>query len=160
VLACNKFGPDTSSQSNNSANANATPAKLAKVIDLPATIGKTKDEIKKMVNGTPTHEDPWLEYSLELAELTFMFGKTAKATDATLKFKSVSFGNASISGTDTAEQLATMAGIDLKGKTPKSTSALADTYEIEVGGKKAEAVIYHSNGKFDTVMIHADSIQK
>jgi hypothetical protein len=162
ALGCNKFGPNTTSTSNtNSAsNTNAAPAKIAKVVDLPATIGKSKDDIKKMVNGTPTHEDPWLEYTLDLAQLTFMFGKTTKATNATLKFKSISFGDASISGTQTAEQLATMAGIDLKGKAPKSTSSLADTYEIEIGGKKAEAVIYHSNGKFDSVMIHADSIQK
>ena len=169
ALGCNKFGANTTSTSNtNSAsNTNAAPAKIAKVVDLPATIGKSKAGMipiavaaTKMVNGTPTHEDPWLEYTLDLAQLTFMFGKTTKATNATLKFKSISFGDASISGTQTAEQLATMAGIDLKGKAPKSTSSLADTYEIEIGGKKAEAVIYHSNGKFDSVMIHADSIQK
>ena len=155
VLGCNKFKPDTSSTSNsNTANTNAAPTKVAKVVDLPATIGKSKDEIKAMVTGTPTHEDPWLEYSLELADLTFMFDKAKKASDATLKFKPISFGGASISGTDTAEQLATMAGIDIKGKTPTTTSSLADTYEQQINGKKAEIVIYQTDGKFNTVMIH------
>lgn len=156
VLGCNKFKSDTSSISNaNTANTNAAPAKIAKVVDLPATIGKSKDEIKTMVTGTPTHDDPWLEYSLESADLTFMFDKAKKASDATLRFKPISFSGASVSGTDTAEQLATMAGVDIKGKTPTSTSALADTYEQQINGKKAEIVIYHTNGKFDTVMIHA-----
>lgn len=157
ALACGKFGPDTtSSTSNNSSNSNAEKPKLQQVVDLPATIGKTKDEIKKMVNGTPKSEDPWLEYTLETAELTFMFdSKTKKASDSTLSFKAISFGNASILGTDTAEQLGTMAGIDVKGKTPKSVSALADTYEIEVGGKKSEADFYKLQGKFQKIMIHA-----
>ena len=158
VIGCNKFGPNSSSTSNsNSTNtpANAQPSAPKKVVDLPATIGKTKDEIKAMVSGTPRSEDPWLEYSLETAELTFMFDKAKKASDATLKFKMVSIGDASISGTDTAEQIATMAGVDIKGKTPTSTSSLADTYEQQINGKKAEVVIYHTNGKFDTVMIHA-----
>jgi hypothetical protein len=156
ALGCSKFGPNTSSTENaNAANAKPSPAKIAKVVDLPATIGKTKDEIKKMVNGTPTSEDPWLQYSLELADLIFMFDKGKKANDATLKFKPVSFGGASISGVDTAEQIATMAGVDIKGKTPTSTSSLADSYDQEINGKKVEVVIYHTNGKFDTVMIHA-----
>ena len=158
ALGCNRFGPDTGSttNSNSASNSKRPPATLAKVIDLPATIGKTKDELKAMVSGTPTHEDPWLEYTLETSELTFMFDtKTKKASDATLKFKRISFGDASISGTDTAEQLATMAGVDIKGKTPTSTSPLADTYDQQIGGKKGEVVIYHTNGKYDTVMIHA-----
>ena len=153
VLGCNKFGPDNGSSSNsNAANRNAAPPKIAKLFDLSATIGKSKDEIKKMVSGTPTHEDPWLEYSLETYELTFKFDK-GKAADATFTFKPVSIGNASISGTDTAEQLATMAGIDIKGKTPKSTTVLGDTYELEIGGKKVDVSLYKVQDKFNAVMI-------
>jgi hypothetical protein len=157
ALGCNKFGPGSSSTSNtnlSNANSNAAPAKIVKVVDLPATIGKTKEEIKAMIPGTPKSEDPWLEYSLESGDLTFMFNKQKKASDSSFRFKSISVGDASISGTDTAEQIGTMTGIDIKGKTPTSTSSLADTYEQEIGGKKLECVFYHSLGKFDTVMIH------
>jgi hypothetical protein len=157
ALGCNKFGPGATTSSNtNSANANsnASPAKIAKVVDLPATIGKTKDEIKAMITATPKSEDPWLEYSLPEGDLTFMFNKQKKASDSSFRFKTISIGDASISGTDTAEQIGTMTGIDIKGKTPTSTSSLADTYEQEIGGKKLECVFYHSLGKFDTVMIH------
>jgi len=155
ALGCSKFGSNSSTISNSAnANSNAAPAKIAKVVDLPATIGKSKDEIKAMIAGTPRSEDPWLEYSLPEGDLTFMFNKQKKASDSSFKFKSISVGDASISGTDTAEQLATMAGVDIKGKTPTSTSSLADTYTQEIGGKKLECVIYHTGGKFDTVMIH------
>jgi hypothetical protein len=155
VLGCNKFGPDTASTSNSdAANVKPAPAAPVKVVDLPAAMGKSADDIKKMIDGTPTHEDPWLEYSLPQAELTFMFDKQKKAKDATFKFKPVSFGGATLSGTGTAEQLGTMAGIDIKGKTPNSTSSLADTYEQEIGGKKAEVVFYRTGDTFNTVMIH------
>ncbi len=154
VLGCNKFGPDTSSTSNsNSSNSSYTAtAKIAKVVDLPATIGKSRDEIKKMINGTPKSEDPWLEYSLPEAELTFRFDK-GKASHATFNFKAVSVGGSTVSGTDTAEQLGTMAGVDIKGKSPTSTGGLADTYEVEIGGKKAQASFYHPGGNFNMVMI-------
>ena len=156
VLACNKFGPDTtSSTSNNSANANSPAPKITKLVDLPATIGKSKDEIKKMVNGTPKHEDPWLEYSLPEYELTFKFDK-GKASDATFTFKSISVGDASISGTETAEQIGTMAGVDVTGKTPKSVGGLADTYEVEIGGKKRDVSFYKTAGKFSSIMITAN----
>ena len=157
ALGCNKFGPDTASTSNtnsSNANSNAAPAKIAKVVDLPATIGKTKDEIKAMITSTPKSDDPWLEYSLPEGDLTFMFNKQKKASDSSFRFKSISIGDASISGTDTAEQIGTMVGIDIKGKTPSSTSSLADTYTQDIGGKKLECVFYHTGGKFDSVMIH------
>ena len=157
ALGCNKFGPDTASTSNaNSAKTNTAPATPVKVIDLLSTLGKSKDELKKMISATPTHEDPWLEYSLPEASLTFKFNKAKKADEATFRFKSISIGDASISGTDTAEQLGALAGIDLKGKTPKSASSLADTYEFEIGGKKSDVSFYHSNGKFETIMIDVD----
>jgi hypothetical protein len=154
ALGCNKFGPSSATTSSANTNANAAPAKIVKVVDLPATIGKTKDEIKAMITATPKSEDPWLEYSLAEGDLTFMFNKQKKASDSSFRFKTIGIGDASISGTDTAEQLATMTGIDLKGKTPTSTSSLADEYPLEIGGKKLECVFYHSLGKFDTVMIH------
>ena len=155
VIGCSKFGPNSSSTSNsNSSNAAATstPAALKKVVDLPATLGKTKDEIKKMVSAAPKSEDPWLEYELPEASLTFMFDK-GKANHSSLKFKSISFGGGSISGTETAEQLATMAGIDIKGKAPTSKTALGETYEQEIGGKKASITFYNTTGTYDSVII-------
>ena len=154
VLACNKFGPDTtSSTANNSGNASAPAPKIAKLFDLPATIGKSKDEIKKMVTGTPKHEDPWLEYVLEEYELTFQFDKKGKASNATFTFKPIRIGNASISGLETAEQIGTMTGIDVKGKTPKSAGGLADTYEMEIGGEKRDVHFYMVSERYNRVMI-------
>ena len=155
ALGCSKFGPkstSTSNLANTNANANAAPVKIAKIVDLPGTFGKTKDQIKSMISATPTSEDPWLEYDLPEASLTFMFNK-GKANHSSFRFKPVSFGDASISGTDTAEQLATMAGIDIKGKTPTSTLSIADSYEQEIGGKKANIAIYHAGGKFNSIII-------
>jgi hypothetical protein len=152
VLACGKFGARENANVGNSANVKPEPPKAVKVVDLPATIGKSKDEISKMINSTPAHEDPWLEYSLPEGDLTFQFDK-GKAAKATFRFKAIRVGDASISGTDTAEQIATMTGVDIKGKTPKSEGALADTYEQDINGKKAEIRFYRTLGKFDSVMI-------
>lgn len=156
VLGCSKFGPDTNTTSNsNAANAKPSPAQIAKLVDLPATIGKSKDEIKRMISDTPRNEDPWLEYSLPDYELTFRFDK-GKADYANFTFKPIAVGSSTIYGLDTAEQIGTMAGVDIKGKTPKATSELADTYEQEIGGKKVEVSFYKISGKFTSVMIDVD----
>src|SRR5687768_7666802 len=155
LIGCSKFGSNSSSTSNaNSSNttANTAPATPKQIVDLPATFGKSKDEIKKVVNATPKSEDPWLEYDLPEATLTFMFDK-GKSNQSSFTFKSVRVGDASISGLQTAEQLATMAGIDIKGKSPTSTSSLADNYEQEIGGQKARIAIYKSNDKYNMIMI-------
>jgi len=155
ALGCSKFGPNSSSttnSANSNANSNAAPVKIAKIVDLPGTFGKTKDQIKSMISTEPKSENPWLEYELPEATLTFMFIK-GKANHSSFRFKTISFGGASISGTDTAEQLATMAGIDIKGKTPTSTTSIADSYEQDIDGKKASIAIYHSGGKFESIII-------
>jgi len=153
ALGCNKFGPDTSSTSNtNSAQTNTTPAKPVKVFDLPAMIGKSKDEIKKVVSATPKHEDPWLEYETPEGDLTIRFTKT-KASYATFSFKAISVGSASISGTDTADQLGTMAGIDVSGKTATFNTESFENYDYEVGGKKADVSFHKISGKFTSVTI-------
>ena len=46
-----------------------------------------------------------------------------------------------------------MAGIDIKGKAPKSTGALGDTYVMEIAGKKRDVTFYKVAEKFSSVMI-------
>lgn len=153
VLGCNKFGPDAATTSNsNAVNTNAAPAKPVKVVDLPAMVGKSRDEIKKMLDATPKHEEPWLEYSLPQGDLTIQFDKK-KPSMLTFDFKAVSVGSATISGTDSADQLATMAGIDVTGKTPTYTSESFENYDYDVGGKKAEVSFHKIGGKFSSVSL-------
>ena len=156
ALGCNKFGPGATTTSNtNSANANsnAAPAKIAKVVDLPATIGKTKDEIKKMVSATPKAEEPWLEYDLPEGYLTVQFTKQ-KPSSVSFRFKSISVGDASISGTDTADQLGTMTGIDVSGKTATFNTESFENYDYDVGGKKAEVTFHKVSGKYSSGSIN------
>jgi hypothetical protein len=154
ALGCNKFGPGASSTSdtNSNANSNAAPAKIAKVVDLPATIGKTKDEIKKMVSATPKAEEPWLEYDLPEGYLTVQFTKQ-KPSSVSFRFKSISVGDAPISGTDTAEQLGTMTGIDVSGKTATFNTESFENYDYDAGGKKAEVTFHKVSGKYSSVSI-------
>ena len=158
ALGCSKFGANTTTTSSNggsNANADPAPAKPVKIVDLPATFNKTKDEIKAIVGGSPKNETPWLEYDLPLAHLTFMFDKAGKSNHCSFRFNPVSIGSATVSGTDTAEQLATMAGIDITGKT-LDNATLADTFEQDLNGKKASIAIYHAGGKFDNIIITPD----
>ena len=155
VIGCGKFGsnPSSTSSSNSSNSANSAPATPKQIVDLPATFNKSKDEIKKVITATPKAEDPWLEYDLPDASLTYMFDKAGKSNHASFNFKSKRFGDSTISGVGTAEQLATMAGIDIKGKSPASTSALADSYEQELGGKKANIAVYKLQDIYNQIII-------
>ena len=156
LIGCSKSGSNSSSTPNaNSLNTTAStaPAAPKQIVDLPATFGKSKDEIKKVVNATPKSEDPWLEYDLPEASLTFMFDKSGKSNSCNFNFKSIRVGDASVSGTGTAEQLATMAGIDLKGKSPTATSSLADNYEQEFGGKKVTVAVYKLQNAYNQIIV-------
>lgn len=155
ALACNKSGPATASTSNtNSTNSNTAPAKPVKVVDLPAMVGKSRDEIKKMISATPKHEDPWLEYDLPEGYVNIQFTKE-KASDLSFRFNPRSIGSATISGTATADQMGTMAGIDVSGKTPKHTSESFEGYEYEVGGKKVEVTFQKVSNAYSGVSMHA-----
>ena len=155
ALACNKSGPATASTSNtNSTNSNTAPAKPVKVVDLPAMVGKSRDEIKKMISATPKHEDPWLEYDLPEGYVNIQFTKE-KASDLSFRFNPRSIGSATISGTATADQMGTMAGIDVNGKTPKHTSESFEGYEYEVGGKKVEVTFQKVSNAYSGVSMHA-----
>src|SRR5829696_1656877 len=86
AIACGKFGSDTSStansaQANNSAKASSTPVKQ---IDLPSLLGKSKEEVKKIVGSEPKAEMPEeLEWRIsDKYDLDVNFDK-GKATDAT-----------------------------------------------------------------------------
>jgi hypothetical protein len=154
LLGCSKFGPDAASISNsNSANSNAAPAKPVQVVNLPAMVGKSRDEIKKMVSATPKNENPWLEYDLPEAYVTIQFTKE-KPSSLSFRFKSRAFGEASISGTGTADQLGTMAGIDVSGKTPRNTSQSFDNYDYEIDGKKVEVTFEKLSNTYNAVSIH------
>ena len=154
LLGCSKFGPDAASTSNsNSANASAAPAKPVKVVDLPAMVGKSRDEIKKMVTATPKNENPWLEYDLPEGYVTIQFTKE-KPSDLSFRFKSRAIGDASISGTGTADQMGTMAGIDVSGKTPKHTSQSFEGYDYEISGKKVEVTFEKLSNIYTGVSMH------
>ena len=155
ALGCSKFGPDTASTSNaNSANTNAAPAKPVKVVDMPAMVGKSRADIKKMVEAAPKNEEPWLEYKLPQGDLTIQFTKE-KPSRLTFDFKAVSIGDATISGLDTADNLATMAGIDVSGKTPTYTSESFENFDYEIGGKKTEVSFHKISGRYTSVSINA-----
>ena len=153
-LGCNRFGPDTASTSNtNSGTTNAAPAMPVQVVDLPAMVGKSRDEIKKMVAATPKHENPWLEYDLPEGYVTIQFTKE-KPSDLSFRFQSRAIGNASISGTANAEQLGRMAGIDVSGKTPKYTSQSFENYDYEIDGKKVEVTFQKLSNTYNGVSMH------
>src|SRR5688572_21814958 len=53
ALACGRFGANSTANSNNASNANLKPAPPVKAVDVPAMIGKSGDEIKKMIPTAP-----------------------------------------------------------------------------------------------------------
>ena len=149
VLGCNSV---TAPPSNlNLVNTNPAPDKPVKVVDLPSIIGKSRDEIKMMVRGVPTGDDP-LEYSFPQGKVTIQFTKD-KPRSISFNFKTNSVGDSTVLGTDRADQLGDIVGIDVHGKTPNSINGPLYIYEQEIGGKKVRLVFKHGGGKFSSVII-------
>ena len=155
LVGCGKSGPDTSSTSNSTNNSAAkAPSKPVKQLDVPSLIGKSKDEVKTIVGSEPKAEMPAeLEWRItDKYDLDVNFDKGGKAKDVTYALPS-----GLNMGTKTAEEMATLAGIDLAGKKPDSDFESFTIYKgIPVSGGTAEAWFNKISETFRSVRLEVE----
>ena len=150
VLGCGRFGAGTETGSN-AAKTNAAPASAGKAVDMPSLVGKSPEDIKKIVGTEPRFETPYLSFDLPQGTLTVDY---AKGKQTTIGF------DAKAPGFDSAEKLGDVVGIDVKGKTESNASGEYHYYEgLGAGGKALPQVTFHKAGdKFDHVSIDVEPL--
>lgn len=139
VLGCGRFqsGTANSNSAVNSANSSA-PSAVTKVADVTSLVGKSKDEVKRLVTGGRVTYDPSdaISYEFPQGELSFNWND-AIDNPITFTLPMASAGGESYSLGDTAERLGEYIGVDLKGKTPTKKYDFMTEYDGgTMNGKK------------------------
>ena len=123
--------------------ASPSPAAPKKIIDVPALLGKSRDEVKGLL-GPPKYEaEVWgLDYQFEFgsAHLNFKKGKfdqiLAEAGGPHLR---INF--------ETAEQAGDFFGLDLRGTAPANVYDWGTIYEnLTINGVKVKSVAFTKRG--------------
>jgi len=155
VLGCSKFGPDTASTSNTSANNSAPKIEPKKMIDVPSLLGKSTDEVKKIVGSEPKDESAYtVNWSVKDSyDLGVDLDKG--------KAKAVNFALPGGLGADKPEQIAVLAGVDLAGKTPDFHTESFTSYKgLKVGSGTAEATFHQIGETFRSVRLEMEKAEK
>lgn len=159
VLGCGLFRNDSKVASNNEPASTSSPTAPVKAVDMPSLIGKSRDEIKKIVPAQPKREsDLFVEWDLPQGNLEVNYHK-GKQSRISFIFTPVSFGSQTISGFDSADKLGDLVGIDVHGKTPTSTvSDSFVTYEkLPLNGKPVKDVKFNIvSNRFTGVAINLE----
>ena len=100
----------------------------------------------------PKSEDPWLEWNLPQGDLTIQYTKE-KPSSVDFSFKPVTIGDRTLSGLQSAEKLGEVVGIDMKGKTPKTSFESFDIYEYVIQGKTVDVTFHKTPDTFNRVSI-------
>lgn len=159
VLGCGLFRNDSKVASNNEPAVTASPAAPAKAVDMPSLIGKSRDEIKKIVGVEPKAEtDPFIEWYLPQGHLEVSYNNKGKQRRISFSFKPVSVGSQTISGFDSADKLGDLVGVDVHGKSPTSTISTFYIYEgLQLNGKAVKDVTFSTTSdQFDSVAINLE----
>lgn len=143
VLGCNLFRGTTNT---NSGPANTAPERAKKLVDIPSLIGKPLDEVKKEL-GEPAQKisdtiHKWkFDQGGPRGDLTLYcdYRKPSKVERIGFSMETIYAEGYAFSGFPTYDKLGDTVGIDVRGKTPKSSD------ESETGSVKFEKI--DLNGK-------------
>ncbi|HVF46199.1 MAG TPA: hypothetical protein VNA17_01395 [Pyrinomonadaceae bacterium] len=138
VMGCGRFGADGGTAGNSSANAKAVPAPVTKLVDLPALLGKSVDEMNTIIGQQQKESVGSVRYKLPKGHVYAGLDKDKKAVLVSFTFETQTAEGMSFSGYPTAEQLGQAVGLEIKG-TPSPISKYEDKYyDFMVAGKKCE----------------------
>ena len=150
VGGCNRAGSDSNSTSNTAAanNSAKAPSKPVKQIDVPSLLGKTKDEVKKIVGSEPKAEMPeeleWRITDKYDLDVNFDKGKAYK----------VHYTMPSGLAAGTPEEMGGLIGVDLAGKKPDSDGGLAANFKaVSTPAGAAEVAVYKSGANYNAVLV-------
>lgn len=146
VLGCSRFSSTGAGANNSAASNTASAAKSGKVVDMPALVGKSPEQIKTIIGETPRFETPYLSFDLPQGSLTVDYMKNVQTT---IGFES------SGPGLDSPDKLGDLVGIDLHGlPAPTPTDGIYFYREVKAGSKTLSTVSLRStDGKFKQISI-------
>ena len=162
VLGCGRFGGGSSNTgSNNAANTNTGPAPVAKAVDIPSMVGKSHEEINKIVGqdsklsvGTASWNLPKTTANPHGGTLHVVYSKDKKASMISLNLDTIQVGEmGSSSGHTTAERLGQLAGLEIKG-TPTKSEFEDKYYDFIVNGKKCELAAGKLLGTYNSLKLY------
>lgn len=156
VLACGRFGNSWNTVADNSPSPNSSPTPIVKAVDIPGLIGKSTDEVKKLVPVAPKSETPWLEYELPQGDLTIWYTK-GKQTRISFTIRPVRMGSQSASGFSSPEKLGDLVGIDVHGKpVPPANGSFCTYKDVNINGKPREVTFSKIGESFNGVSLSFD----
>lgn len=140
----------------------STPAQPKKVVDLPALLGKSRDEMVKIVGKEPKRESAglYIDWDVELGTVHVNYDIKKVPTRYNFSFQTQAVGSQLLMGTETPDQLAGMAGIDLQGKTPTGTGMYPTIEGLTINGKTVKVVFGTVREKYNSVTIELEPTPK
>lgn len=158
VAGCGQIGGSKTTNSTNNSMSNRTsesPAqpKIAKIFDMPSLLGKSSDEIGKVLNQRPAKEDTTSTF-YDLPEGTLQVGYD-KGRQTIISFESKVKNESSLKmpGFRFAEELGNAVGIDIKGE--PLTIGNDDEYKgFEINGKKCDLKVKKLAGSYGSISIY------
>gem|GEM_PF-3296344 len=164
VIGCGRFGGGsaTGDGGNANANSNAEPSRAKMAVDITPLVGKSIDEIKKVL-GPPSGELAgrfrWEFPQGDLAAETNYKDKTKNKVDY-LEFsaKVIVVGGQAAQGYPDYERMGDLIGLDMRGKTPTAT-AKGDTDDTtfekyQIGSTTVDRITFNKvSGNYRSVIV-------
>ena len=153
ALGCSRFAPG-SGQSANNAAPSSTP--VPKLVDLPALLGKSVDEVNKILGQNEKLSGGTVSFKAPKGRITMVYSKEGKQGLVSYnQTEAETYGGESFYGYSTAKELAQSAGIDLQGKEPTDGAIPSEKtlYDFVINGQKTELTLKKIGDRFTEVQI-------
>lgn len=162
VIGCGRFGGGSATGNNANANSNTEPSKAKMAVDITPLVGKSIDEIKKVL-GPPSGElagtFTWEFPQGDLNAVTDYKDKTKNKVDY-FQFDAKIFvvGDRAVQGYQDYERIGDLIGLDMRGKTPTATAKddTGDTTfeKYQIGSTTVDKVIFNKvSGNYLSVIV-------
>ena len=161
VLGCGRLGGSSNTSSNSGGNTKSGPPPVARAVDIPSMVGKSHEEINKIVGqdsklsvGTASWTLPKTTANPHGGTLHVVYSKDKKASMISLNLETIQVGElGSSSGHTTAERLGQLAGLEIKG-TPTKSEFEDKYYDFMVNGKKCELTAGKLLGTYNSLKLY------
>ena len=160
VLGCGRFGAGSNAGTNNGAKSNSTSAAAVKAVDMPSLVGKSPEEVKKIVGIEPRFETPYLAFELPQGTLTVDYMK-GRQTTIGFELKAIQVGSQTATGFDSPDKLGDLVGIDLHGvpvPTPTGGFYFYDNVKASGGTPLKRVSLHKTTDSFNQISIDLDSL--
>lgn len=141
VMGCNRIGKDSGPVSNTAANTNSSAKPVKKLVDLPALLGKSVDEMNTILGQKQTQKLYSVDYEIENGSVYAQYdNNTKKQTVLKFTFKETEIDGKKVRGFVTSKDLERAVGLDLTG-TPEMSEYEEVRKDYMINGKKCDVTV-------------------